>query len=71
VIADSDHKSNIVISKKSWEGEFVEVEILKKRWMCIGISFNNIHQLLCHKKHKGFGIKPNDAYYKSLNHNAE
>jgi hypothetical protein len=30
VITDSDHKSHIVISKKSWECEFVEVEILKK-----------------------------------------
>ena len=30
VITDSDHKSHIVVSKKSWEGEFVEVEILKK-----------------------------------------
>jgi len=30
VITDSDHKSHIVVSKKSWEGEFVEVEILRK-----------------------------------------
>ena len=30
VITDSDHKSHIVVSKKIWEGEFVEVEILKK-----------------------------------------
>lgn len=29
VITDSDHKSLLVISKKSWDGEFVEVEIFR------------------------------------------